>query len=540
MGSQVYLVYKRILNHLFISNCAYSLITMDKETFLTIQHQVGIPFLQYILNHDQPFESNNSIDEITLTPDQESVLNELQALLEQCGEATARNPLLGKTHLLAREGMLKNSRFNQYREICGGEIVKYESNNEVENFLIQYVINIYPTLIIYSIAETHRAEGVNWEIARDSDFFMDLLKKDEIFSKIILIDNAFGRISYLLENGASTTSLQPFILFDIVYRCFLTCCYRMNYSLEEIIKEVRQTLETLKKIANHEEFEYSTFRGLYGLKIQQMEDLQIDSNVIIRPIDSIYNPALAVRDTSSILSNDGVAGAVIEFIRIARSVPVKKNNFSSSYSDHDTTEYVKHIRMSIVFSSKNVHSPFEETFYDLNLPLLKHLYYKRQIKKGSIGIINTENRQEIASWIETFKNADLSFVSVPLKRLRYAIFERRQPEDSLLDAFIAWEGMFSGRTETTFQVAGSIAKFLEVEPIERKKRFERLKKLYSLRSSLAHGEPEEHPLLRKEDINDLRNEVIDIGIKCFKKLLQSSDLLKLNPQERVNYLLVFL
>ena len=512
---------------------------MDKQTFLSIQQQVGIPFLQYILNYNQPFSHDNSIEEISFTSEQESVLYDLQNLLEQCGEETARNPLLGKTFFLIQEGMQKNSRFNQYRKTCDGDIINYKSNNEVENFLTQYLINIYPALLIYSIAETHRTEPYNLEIIGDSDFFIELLKKDDNFSKLVLVENSFGRISYLLENGASSTSLQPFILFDIIYRCFLTCCYRVNYSLEETIKELTQTLDTLKKIANQEEFEYSTFRGLYGLKIRQMKDFRIGSNTIVRPIDSLYNPALAVRETSSILSNDGIAGAVIEFKRTARSIPLKEKNISLAYSDHEVIEFVKHLKMSIVFTTKLVHSPFEETFYDMNLPLLKNLYFKRPLHSGGVGIINMENRQQIESWIESFNKVDISTVSVPLKRLRYAIFERRQPEDSLLDAFIAWEGMFSGKTETTFQVAGSIAKFLEDEPTERKKQFERLKKLYSFRSNLTHGDPEEHLLLKKGNINDLRNEVIEIGLKCLKKLLQYPELLKMNPQERVNYLLVF-
>jgi hypothetical protein len=122
-----------------------------------------------------------------------------------------------------------------------------------------------------------------------------------------------------------------------------------------------------------------------------------------------------------------------------------------------------------------------------------------------------------------------------LKRLKYAIFERHQSEDSIVDAIIAWEGMFSEAFETTFKVTGSISKYL-IDKDDREDFLSRLKKLYGLRSDLVHGKKSK--LMENEDIEELRSEVIKIGLNCLKKLLKDEALLNMTPQARVKEIMV--
>ncbi len=64
----------------------------------------------------------------------------------------------------------------------------------------------------------------------------------------------------------------------------------------------------------------------------------------------------------------------------------------------------------------------------------------------------------------------------------------------------------------------------------------RLKKLYGLRSDIVHGKSSK--LMEQEDIEDLRSEVIQIGLNCLKKILEDSDLLNMSPSDRVKKIMV--
>lgn len=127
-----------------------------------------------------------------------------------------------------------------------------------------------------------------------------------------------------------------------------------------------------------------------------------------------------------------------------------------------------------------------------------------------------------------------------MNRLEYAIFERNNLEDSIVDAIIAWEGMFSEAFETTFKVTGSLSKFLNCS--ENPKEFhKKLKNLYNLRSVIVHGKDDKSAKKRLEqsEIEKTRNEVIKIALDCLYKLLNDDNLIKMTASERVNHILLF-
>ncbi|MCJ7432336.1 MAG: HEPN domain-containing protein, partial [Anaerolineales bacterium] len=155
---------------------------------------------------------------------------------------------------------------------------------------------------------------------------------------------------------------------------------------------------------------------------------------------------------------------------------------------------------------------------------------------GNYILIDEATKVKMVEWYGILNNKDLKQVRTPLKRLQYAIFERNNPEDAIVDAIIAWEGMFSERFETTFKVTGSIAKILR-SGSERDEFFGRLKNLYDLRSNLVHGGTSK--LLKKENIQDIRAEVINIGLECVMKIISNDRLLSMSSEERIKAILVF-
>lgn len=87
----------------------------------------------------------------------------------------------------------------------------------------------------------------------------------------------------------------------------------------------------------------------------------------------------------------------------------------------------------------------------------------------------------------TFSDA----LRIPARRLVSAalVFDKSH-EDRLIDASIAWEGLFGSQAndQLSLQLALSIAWILQPnEPIARRQVFDRAKKIYGLRSKVVHG-----------------------------------------------------
>lgn len=116
-----------------------------------------------------------------------------------------------------------------------------------------------------------------------------------------------------------------------------------------------------------------------------------------------------------------------------------------------------------------------------------------------------------------------------MKRLLSAVTSRRDSNDALIDALIAWENIFGTRTETTFRVTASLAKILSETPEERVELQRELGKLYQVRSSMVHGAKEPDP----DSAAKNRERVIRVAIAALRALyLERPELLSMSPEDR--------
>lgn len=79
-------------------------------------------------------------------------------------------------------------------------------------------------------------------------------------------------------------------------------------------------------------------------------------------------------------------------------------------------------------------------------------------------------------------------VQIGINRLKYAT-ERNSDEDKVIDCFIGLESIFlkSDNTEVTFKISLRIAKTLESIPEKQQELFDFIKRMYKVRSKVAHG-----------------------------------------------------
>ncbi len=516
---------------------------MDQRQFESILNITGARFLQYILNVEQEFPHYAKVGDLKLNETQLSVLPEFFELLRNCGALATSQPFQDIRRCLVNQKKNGENLYNYYRKQCGGSLWKKGFSDPVVDYIARKFIDIYPDLLIRPVFPSPYDHGISaMDFGYDGHLELKkLLLADEALAGLVDEGGTVWSLGYLLDNGLFCHS-QSFC-FDIIIRSFYNCCYRIKYEIDDVMSEIQDQIELLRKIGRQEEIEWSSFAGLYGIRIANTGDYQISKNCVIRNIGTVNHPLHWVHRciATSQIPNE-IYGCVLEFKQKVKALKPPVGAYSSTFAYPDIPLAIRNLKFSIVFANESVAAPLREMFIDFNFPV--YAWQPRAVESTQplqFTVITTLNKKQVADWFNDLNTYDTSALQVPLKRMQVALFEREVPEDSLLDTFITWEGMFSGKFETTFQVTGAIAKFLEDDPMKRAPFLKRLKDLYNLRSNLAHGEGEENKLIKSgnETMDSLRKEVEMIGLRCLKKIIKDDKLRLLRPEERVKQVLIF-
>lgn len=133
--------------------------------------------------------------------------------------------------------------------------------------------------------------------------------------------------------------------------------------------------------------------------------------------------------------------------------------------------------------------------------------------------------EEVAKWIGAVLTLHPQSLDVAAKRIISAMGERADLADSLVDAVLAWENMFSGTPETMLRVCGALAYVLEPDSFSRRKQeFQELKSIYSTRSAIVHGKGKEPKM---QTVHQHRNKAIQVALKALRVLYRNPELLKI-------------
>lgn len=144
--------------------------------------------------------------------------------------------------------------------------------------------------------------------------------------------------------------------------------------------------------------------------------------------------------------------------------------------------------------------------------------------------VNIRDLVEIEEWYEKL-NSQPTALRVSRSRLVSALISRPDPVDALVDAVVAWEGIFSGTPETQMRTVLPSCKIL-AKPDEVNQVLKSMKQVYSLRSQLVHGAPR-----KKRDDPDSVIEARDKSLQWVTALLrylfsEAPDLLALSASAR--------
>lgn len=382
--------------------------------------------------------------------------------------------------------------------------------------------------------------GLNINIGlSDYEFFISLVK-DDVLNKITNEKNGLEyAFTFKTIDGLEFYTQVCTACSIIISRSFQNACNKMSYSLSDVIREVDLNISILRNLAEGNEVEYSSFIGIKGAKFDGFHEIELGSSCL-RQIDHLSNPSphtnsIAVQHANA--EERYISGHVFD---IKHKTKLEKVEADKTYAVNKEVYNVQEkaldsLKLALVFALKEDRG-IARGFSESGFPLIQPGNYSiGDQRPGKYLTITQGQVGSIQEWFYRLYNTDLESINVPLKRLKYAIFERSHAEDAIVDAIISWEGMFSEAFETSFKVTGSISKYLATTK-ERESFLSRLKKLYGLRSDLVHGKKSK--FMDKENIDELRSEVITIGIDAITKLITDEKLLKLTPAERVKEILI--
>jgi len=163
--------------------------------------------------------------------------------------------------------------------------------------------------------------------------------------------------------------------------------------------------------------------------------------------------------------------------------------------------------------------------------------HERGIVYGQYYELTDEDVENLKTFWSKFKSLNIQnyqFLDVAIRRFNFS-YERKLPEDKLIDYIIAFEALYlkESEKELGYRLALRCAYFLGKNGEERKKIFKILKSAYDARSKIVHGEPIESKsfkkLLNKLNLNlaELSMQVEEYlreSIKTFLHFLQKSKL----------------
>ncbi len=514
---------------------------MNKSQFQQAKQYVGPELLNYILNCDQ-IVNKSDYEQLVFTDKQIQVLDDLYGKIQQCRIQFIAQGGYGDGVDFHLRQITSNgiSLFNHYRIICEGKLETPTTSDPIVAYLQEICVREYPNLLMKSSGASHYLPLMGMNLGMSNyDEFIRLVKSDSLDQITNKKDGLEYAFQFSTDDGLQLSTQVCTACSTLITRSFYDSCNRMDYSLPSVLKAIESNIDILRNLANGQRVSYSSFIGIRGVQFRGFDVIEFP-DAVLRQFRDNANPGMHTGRT--VVSHSGseageYSGHVFEIFHSTKvSSAIGNTNTGNSLETNRVQESIlQKLRFAIVFSSLANRGPVP-TFYEVGFPLISPGNFG--ISEGSPGYyiqIDETTKEKLVDWYRILSDKDLKKVHTSLKRLQYAIFERSNPEDAIVDAIIAWEGMFSEAFETTFKVTGSMAKYLR-SGSEREELFIRLKKLYQLRNDLIHGG--DSKLLRTENIHDVRAEVIDYGLECLMKIIKDDHLLSMDSRERIKNILV--
>lgn len=475
-----------------------------------------VDFLSYVLN-----ETRDRLDQRLigggppLADEKETVLNQLFSL-----EVFLRTQPQHPNRILQREIYLGTYRpdlganlIANYRQACGGGNEDLPpTSDEVENLLLSFAASTYPLhlqLDFNSIRDPRAflpTLGFAFINHPNNQLLQAAVIADDVLSK--LYSDGSGSQLVALRSTGEVGVIPMLMLFgdQIVNAAWHWAhFYNARPSFNEYSNSILAVIRLLKSGLQGNGASVPMRIGLAGILLPDGVDSVDFGWGQVRRVDERDEYFTRRIPITGQLGHTNAAGEHIKIdyvgnLTLELDIPFKiilvKLGNPNTWNDQlraisPSGEPVEHLRLALILAGVGENSTAFRTWTSVVDPFTGAAAIGWNDPTQGLNIFPAQLIEDhVASWREWANLIDkhqTAQTNVSIRRILRAVSERKEPEDTLIDAVIVWENLFGSPQETTLRVTMSVAWMLGADVDDRKALADELKKIYQHRSHIVHG-----------------------------------------------------
>ncbi|MET8694967.1 hypothetical protein ABZV65_20750 [Streptomyces bauhiniae] len=510
-----------------------------------LEEAYGPRFLQYVLALSDSWDAG-----VTFSETQAEAMVVLHNWLHAVQSLDASNRWMNlASFATARLMDAGKSNASALREACGGEIETppCAEGDEVHRVLSGYAADAYPAFLINRPDEDWAMGGFFCHPGeRESvEFYRSVLKDAQLrylFPEHVDQDpdeldyGALRRVDSLVyfDPGQGGSYSLPFLASHLVNSAYKRCVVMGDDSFAAYMDAVKRNLADARAIAAGRTARVPVVLGFSNISISGVDRIELPTGFLrkVEASDSCFLPSRVSVDALLVLDTP---------VRIAVKAKHPKNDedrgdevwdrAQKSFQEwHNSLQWqVDCHRLALMLANSNTHrSGVIQVFQVVVNPLLGSASAwwndgRVHTPAAEVGV-DAGKVEDIRGWVEDVTVRHPRTLRVAMRRILSAASTRTDPVDSLVDAVLAWENMFSDSPETSLRVCGSLA--LLLEPSDRDKRRDLVRELtgiYSTRSAIIHGNVKEPSV---ETVSVDGDRALEVAVEAMRRLYKNPELLR--------------
>ncbi|MQY40021.1 hypothetical protein SRB17_80500 [Streptomyces sp. RB17] len=433
-----------------------------------------------------------------------------------------------------------------FRVHCGGAVdIPTVEGDAIGQMLLNAAKDVYAAYLIKRPTEhTYLGVPVAHYVANNEEFirFCNAVLHDPrlkyLFpgyidaAEMASIQDLVEVSSMIFSVAGGGSSLQLLMLPDAILRsAFAKCSLRGATGLDDYLQETLNTLEDVRELAAGRAVSIPVAIGLTNVTFDGLDELNLPGGMLrkVSSADFAHIPEAA--------QVEAVLTFQVSFKLLAKKAHPRDEmfpDFSQLFPQvekwqNSLQDGINKRLLTLMLASPSGHrsaaiTVSQSVFVPLSLAPDMSWQERPPATTADRITISSADVGEIQTWMRKVLDQHPKNLGVAMRRIISAVGARIDPVDSLVDAVLAWENMFSGTPETSLRVCGSLAHLLEPEDFSlRQDLFGELGKIYSMRSDIVHGKANEPSTA---EVTQQRARAVEIAVMAMRKLYEFPDLLK--------------
>ncbi|WAP57031.1 HEPN domain-containing protein [Streptomyces sp. S465] len=504
----------------------------------------GIRLLRFVLALSDTWEIGDE-----LTEEQASVASALHDWARMFQHLDPSNRWANLASLLTRHVAENDASIaSVMREKCGGSLqIPEREGDEVFSALVKYARDAYAALLI-------DRPGGDWVLgnayhgpddqASNARFFKAALADPQLrslFPEHLKSDpegidfSELRRVDSLVffECGQGGSFQLPLLAFHMLNSAYIRCSIEGDDSFSSYIESVSRTLSDARAMAAGGVAKVPVVLGFSNVSLSHVGKINLPGGCLreVSSQDRCYLPPQVTVDALLVLEMPMKISAKAKHpkSRDDEDSGVWECAMESSRRWQNSLQWsIDCHRLAFMLANRETHrsgavqvlqavvNPLHATpFVSWNDGSVQTSATRMEIKANEI--------DDFRQWVENVTSRHPRSLRVAMRRILSAAVARTDPSDTLVDAVLAWENMFSDSPETSLRVCGSLS--ILMEPSDRSRRRDinkELTRIYSSRSAIVHGSAREPSI---ETVIEHGDRALEVAVEAMRRLYKNPELL---------------